>query len=304
MTRKCSDTNFGNAVKDYLAGDSAVVSATRWHTSEQRLSNHLKAQGMFRNSTERREIKGRKISANSWNKITLPTVDIATAYTHGVSELALSFKYSVSRNVITRVLEEMGIERHTASEANSLRFERMTQEERNALVYKAQDAIRGKPAKIERLCKMAIARERIGFSISRAEIILADWLTAKGLNIVPQKAVYKYNIDIGIEGILGIEVFGGFWHASKPRHIERTRYLLNTGWNMLFIWNTDRSGFNISITDYIITFLDECRSNPAAPRQYRVLRGDGNLLSRGSIDDDNISVIAKGFKGGHIISKD
>jgi len=302
MTAKCSDINFNNAIKDYLTGDSAEVCATRWHTTEQRLSNALKAQGLFRGSAERRAIKGRKISINSGNKIALPSSDIVGRYIAGQSELELASSFGVSRSVIARILRESNILRHSSSEANTFRFQRMTSEQRKEIIKNAHNAIRGKPASHERMCKAAITREISGFTRSETEIMLSNWLSQRGIVTIPQKAVDKYNIDLAIDSILGIEILGGSWHQSKPKHIERTRYILNAGWNMLFIWVYNRSQFQPTIvTNYIITYLDKLSRNPSTACQYRVIRGDGKEFVRGSVNDDNISIVPKGFKGGNII---
>lgn len=297
MPAKTSDTFFSNAVKDYLAGDSAENCAARWHIGEHRLSDYLKTQGFFRSKSEMMQIKRRKISENSSRKIILSADTVIEQYTSGGSELAISKSFGVSRSVITRILRENQITRHTLSEANSARYVSMTQAEKNTVIKKAQDAVRGSKRSFESLCNSAKSRERTGNTRSTTEKTLVDMLLLRGAYVIPQKAIDIYNVDIAI-GTLAVEVFGGFWHASKPKHIKRTRYILDRGWNMLFLWVHSRSPLTEIAADYIIAFLNECRSNPTSPSQYRVIRGDGKELARGTVNDNNITVVPKGFEGG------
>lgn len=296
MTRKTSNININNAVKDYIAGDSCKVAAIRWNTSEKSLSNYLKANGLFRSKSEIAKIKGVKISANSGNKITMPESDIIALYESGVAEWTIAKQFNVSRQVIKRILVNNNITRRTQSEANRLFQDSRTPTEKHAAIANAQEWTRGKKLPYEHLCNSAKSIERSKANVSPSEKFLFDLLLDRGVVTIPQKAVGKYNIDLAVFPV-AIEIFGGGWHASKPKHIERTRYLLNNGWNVVFVWaNIIRNPLSAGVADYIVTFLDELSSNPSSISQYRVLRGDGKELSRGSMNDDNISVVVRGYQ--------
>lgn len=304
MTRKTSNTNINNAVKDYLAGDSCKIAAARWGTAEKTLSNYLKANGLFRSKAEIAKIKGVKISANSGNKITMPESDIIALYESGIAEWTIAKQFNVSRQVIKRILISNNIKRRGCSKAANNRWDGMTATERKAAISNAIEFNRGKKLSYNHLCKVAKGVERNQSNMSASEKFLFDLLLERGINTIPQKAVGKYNIDLAVFP-LGIEIFGGFWHASKPNHIERTRYLLDNGWNMLFIWtHATRSPLCQAVAEYVVTYLDELSRNPSPIRQYRVIRGDGQELSRGSSNDDSITLVVNGFEGGHVISND
>lgn len=296
MTRKTSNTNINNAVKDYLSGDSCKVAATRWNTSQKTLSNYLKANGLFRSKSEIAKIKSVKLSANVWNKIAMPEAEIIALYESGVAEWTIAKQFNVSRQVIKRILVNNNITRRTQSEANMLFQSKRTIAEKKASIANAQEWTRGKKLPYEHLCNSAKGIERSKANVSTSEKFLFDLLLDRGIVTIPQKAVGKYNIDLAVFPV-AIEVFGGGWHASKPNHIERTRYLLNNGWNVVFVWaNVVRNPLSNGVADYIITFLDELSSNPSSISQYRVLRGDGKELSRGSMNDDNISIVVRGYQ--------
>ena len=301
MTRKKPNTNIDDAVKDYIAGDSCKVAARKWNTAEKTLSDYLKANGLFRNKTEIAKIKGVKISANSGNKLAMPESDIIALYKSGISEQAISKQFNVSRQVIKRILIANNIKRRGCSKAANNRWGGMTATERKAAISNAIEFNRGKKLSYNHLCKVAKGVEMNQSNMSASEKFLFDLLLERGIETIPQKAVGKYNIDLAIFP-LGIEIFGGFWHASKPNHIERTRYLLDNGWNMLFIWtHATRSPLCQAVAEYVVTYLDELRSNPSPIRQYRVIRGDGKFLTRGSSNDDSITLVVNGFEGGHVI---
>lgn len=296
MTRKKPNTNIDDAVKDYIAGDSCKVAARRWNTAEKTLSNYLKTNGLFRSKAEIAKIKGVKISANSGNKLVMPESDIIGLYESGISEQAISKQFNVSRQVIKRVLIANNIKRRGCSESANNRWTNMTVTERKAAIANAQEWTRGKKLSFEHLCKVAKGVERNQSNVSASEKFLFSLLLERGIKTIPQKAVGKYNIDLAIFP-LGIEVLGGFWHASKSKHIERTRYLFDNGWNMLFIWNhAIRSPITHGVAEYIVSYLDELSRNPTSICQYRVVRGDGQELSRGSSNDDSISIVANGFE--------
>ncbi|TNA31983.1 hypothetical protein EMF73_30470 [Klebsiella pneumoniae] len=124
-------------------------------------------------------------------------------------------------------------------------------------------------------------------NVSRAELILADMLRARGRVCIPQKAVGPYNVDIAT-GSVAVEVLGGAWHRTK-RHGERLRHLLDCGWNVLYVWV---DGIHYPLTpeaaEHIVAFAKVCDGTPAGPRRYRVIRGSGEFVAQGSADDDQL----------------
>lgn len=300
MTRKTTDIDIDNAIKNYVSGDSAKIAAARWNTGEQALSNLLKAKGLFRSKAERYKIQSDKFTANHPTRIAFSIEDvtaICTLYNAGVPEYSIAKQFSISRGTTSRILRENGITRRGCSDAGALRFARMSETERKAAIQAAQDSQRGVPKTNDFLVKRANGIERMKSSVSASEKVLFDFLLDRGVETIPQKAVGIYNLDLAVFPV-GIEIFGGFWHASKPKHIERTRYILDQGWNMIFIWSHyTRSPIQPAAADYVVSWLDELRCHPSHVSQYRVVRGDGQELTRGSMNDDNITIVPKGFEG-------
>src|SRR5690606_34733996 len=107
----------------------------------------------------------------------------------------------------------------------------------------------------------------------------------------PQKAIGKYNVDFAVAPV-AMEVLGGGWHLAKRHHAVRTPQILDAGWHLVFIWDHEgRSALTAGAADYVVTFLKQVRRNPPAVGQYRVISGDGQLLSTGSRDDDEFPLV-------------
>ena len=296
MTRKASDTDIDNAIKAYLGGDNGLVAARKFNTSQQTLSKILKAKGLLRTRSESWAIQARKLSATRLASNPI-SGELAAMYEAGLSENEIAKYFRVSRSAIKTRLEAAGVERRSIGEAARWRISKYTQDEKNEMMISAQEYCRGRKLPLDLQIKIAKSREKSAMC-SDSERILTSWLRDYGVKCIPQRAIGIYNTDIAIHPV-AVEVLGGYWHSSKPTHAERTRYILNQGWHMVFVWaHHYRSPISPAVADYIVTFLNEVGTNPSSVRQYRVIRGDGKELARRSANDDSISIVAPGYEGG------
>jgi very-short-patch-repair endonuclease len=280
-----------NAVKDYVAGESSQVVARRYHTEEKRLTNLLKARGLFRSKAERYRLTTTKASAVTRAKLGLPDEDVARRYEAGESEWALSVAYGVSRSAIRARLRLHGVDIRGIAESERLRGQRMTPEQRARFAELAHANLAGLKQTFESKCRRAQTRERKLLGTSPAELQLAEWLTERGWDATPQKAIGPYNVDLALDTV-AVEILGGSWHMGKARHATRTPYILNAGWHLVFIWvDGRRFVLETAAADYVVALAQEARRNPAAIREYRVIRGDGREVTRGSADADDFSTV-------------
>jgi very-short-patch-repair endonuclease len=181
--------------------------------------------------------------------IDLPPESI-DAYLAGESVLALASRYGVSRQVVNRHLRLAGVKQRNSQEAALLRASRMTPIERKRQAVAAHAAKRGKRESEEQRERVALSREANGAGISDTERTIMEWLAEAGITALPQKAVGRYNIDLAIDG-LAVEVLGGGWHSSKKAHANRTAYLLDRGWRVLFLWTERRHSATPAVVDAI-----------------------------------------------------
>lgn len=171
------------------------------------------------------------------------------AYVAGESVLSLARRFGISRPAIVRNLRKAGVPIRGGSEAGLIRASRLTPIERQLQACAAHAAKRGKPESEEQRERVALAREKARTSMSDIELQITAHLWADDIDVVPQKAEGRYNIDLAI-GDLAVEVLGGAWHTSK-RHADRTAFLLSRGWRVLFLWLDKRHAPTLSAVDAI-----------------------------------------------------
>jgi very-short-patch-repair endonuclease len=176
-------------------------------------------------------------------------------------------------------------------------MERAGADGRAALTKAAHDAVRGMTRSIEELCKRAQGRERTGRLASKAERAFYPLLVERGLTAIPQKALWKYNIDFAI-GNVAVEISG---RAKKPEELpalrERTEYILNSGFALLSIWAGSFCPITVAAADYTVSYVQEASSDPSMIGKYRVIRGDGKFLAAGGLDDDEFPGILTPIPG-------
>ncbi len=203
-------------------------------------------------------------------------------YLAGESEKKLAAEISMSRPAFRQRLLKHGVTPRNRSEGMIARWRESTDEQRVAMTANAHASVRGKPQSFELRARQAITRERNIANSPIVETILANVLRDNGLPVTLHKAIGKYNVDVAVNvPPIAVEIFGGGWHAygrHAARFLERTKYLLDSGWNVVIIWlDARRYPFSLACADYVIAFADELRLNPTARGQYRVILGDGNL---------------------------
>lgn len=214
--------------------------------------------------------------------------DLVRRYLSGESEKALAEAFGVSRGPIRDRLQKAGVEMRGRSEAMFTRMSRTEPEERSRLASAAHAARRGQKDDPESLSRRAAAREgKIDGNVSPAEVLLLRDMRSRGLDVIPQKAIGPYNVDVAT-GTVAVEILGGTWHRAK-RHGERLRHILDSGWDVIYVW-VDGIKFPLGpgATDYVITHLEFRQGAPAEPRCYRVIRGTGEFLAGGGADSENI----------------
>lgn len=292
MPRKSTKLDADDLIRRYTSGESLYQLATTFHVGKQTIKSILEENGVsIRNLAEARMNR----------RIPLDSEDILRRYLAGETKKAIAESLGVNQATVQRRLADFGITTaKNRSEAMKIRLSRMTPEERKALAEAANKAARGSKRSFQELCNRAKGVQEKGSHISKTERILAGWLLEKGISVIHQQAVGPYNIDLGAYPV-AVEVFGGNWHATgkhAARLPERVNYLFNRGWNILIIWvNAIHHPLLPCVTDDIIAFIEQSRSNPSFRRQYRVIWGDGQFYSAGSGDDNNLALIPSGKRG-------
>lgn len=283
MVAKTDPLKLNNAVQLYLSGKSAREACTTLGISTKTLYTELQVRG---------------IEART-NRVTVDIEQLRHLYIEErLSELEVARRLSTTRIVVRRRLIEMGIKPRNSSQASRIRMERTSPEQRSQLTTAAHDAVRGRQRSTEALHTAALSRQGkfTNSMLTTGERQLRNYLGQFNIDMTPQVAVGPYNVDFALAPV-AVEVLGGTWHEGKVRHRVRTPYILNQGWLLIFIWHCRGSRISPKAAEYVVATLKETRRDPSLVGQYRVIRGDGELLAVGSTESDSFTLVHPSIRG-------
>jgi very-short-patch-repair endonuclease len=148
---------------------------------------------------------------------------------------------------------------------------------------------RGKIESFEKKCARALTVERLGLHPNATEDRIAADLEARGVVFHRQRAIGPYLGDFAIGSVI-VEIVRQFGCASvhPATFAERTRYIFDAGWRVLFVWLA-KDAVTLDVADNIIANVDRISADPIFARQYRVIRGTGEFLTSGSADNDKMA---------------
>lgn len=192
----------------------------------------------------------------------LPIDRIVYLYTiEGVSENALAKCYGVDRGIIRRRLIKAGIKPRGRSEAERLKWSKMTPQQRKHQVQAAHDTVRGKVKSREYLLKRARGRQA-NPRMSSLEKLFFEAFKKAGIEVIPQYAIDIFNIDFAIPTVkFAIEIDGGHWHTTEHHQRldkRKEQFLSKQGWSLIRfrVWR-------VKIEDAITNAIQTIRSHPA-----------------------------------------
>ena len=226
-------------------------------------------------------------------RITLDNRDLVRRYVAGESVNRLAARYGVSRNVINVRLDNAGVPRRGRGEAERVKWAGMSAPQRARQVAAAHEARRNTPDPESAKIARAHARARKGGFDSEHERCLHDLLLERGVVCIPQFVVGPYVCDLGAPPV-AVEVFGGNWHWSG-RHLRRLAarvdYLFDAAFHVLVVQQSVEHPITGAPADYVVAYVEAARRNPAAWREYRVVRGAGEVIARARSDADDRTLV-------------
>lgn len=196
----------------------------------------------------------------SWNKLNLPDDEVIALYAEGMSENELSKHYGCSRNAIRTVLISGGVKIRGASEAEQMKWSKMTPEQRLNQVRTCHESVTGVPMRREHRQKIALSRQNTDHAvrIGKGEREFEDLLIKQGIQYTTQKAVDIYNLDFLIDGIaVEITTYQNRYIRNVKRCIDRAQEIYDhSGYHMLGI-EVENPQFIIDNFDCIIGLISE-----------------------------------------------
>ena len=114
-----------------------------------------------------------------------------------------------------------------------------------------------------------------------------------------QVAVGPYNLDFVVFGDVAVEVHSAKYNpATHPRLADRLVKLLDAGWSVGYLWGVGHAG-----CDDLIGWAQSVRGNVAGRGQYRVVRGDGEVVPVGRDEIDERASVAPARNTRHILPR-
>jgi hypothetical protein len=268
MRCKVNEATIKDALKLYKTGMTMTKILEVLGLTNDKLSKELRLRGIDTRANQRKQ--------PSWNKLALNLPPkLADLYHEGMSVLALSKKYRVTRHCIRLNLLHLGVKKiRNCSEGMYTRMEHTPLEGRKAQTAAANKTLRKYGQPPEQRIKLAAWKARTfhGHHIGRGELELIEKLRNRGAKPIHQAPFEDYNIDILVDGTVAVELFTATCNLPKRKgFLKRTKKLLEGGYTVIAILGL-RKNVVENYLDQVVSQLDVLRQNPPTRRQYGVIR--------------------------------
>lgn len=277
MPKKPLPIDINDLIQRYRSGMTTKDLASQLGVKIHRISKALRSAGIL--------LRGDSIRGASRE-------EIVKLYMSGESVNALAKRFLCARRSIELRLRAARVELRSASEAEKIKWARMTNDERRRQVEAAHTAARI-PSPFQVMCQRAYLRQQSVPSVSYLEDFFNELLTARGVRMQRQMAVGPYNADFATYPV-AVEIFGGNWHFSgnhAARLEKRVGYFFDRGWHILALWHINRKPITADTADYVIAYMNELRRDPSRRPEYRVIRGASELAAHCRADDGQWALI-------------
>lgn len=282
MAREWTPADLDDLVQRYLAGAGIAALAAAFGCRKSAVREVLAT----RSVTQRTFSEVQRINwLERTDHFPLADAELIRRYVeNGESTVMIGRTIDRSPSAVGARLRRLGVER-TAAEAQRARNHRMTDAERMAQTAAAHAASRGSRRDQATLEAAALARQRRkGATIGHGEVLLVGWLRERGLDPIPQLAVDRYNVDIGLLPVTVEVVFRTAADVRKPAFVRKIEHLTNRGLHVLIVLMTRRLLIQEATADDVVAFLEQAKADPSPVGQYRVIWGSGQFLAGGRGD--------------------
>ncbi len=204
--------------------------------------------------------------------------EIIYYYQRGIASYVIAQKYNVSNGYVRKLLTKHGVKLRGHDITNKVSAQKRTPEENKAITRKAAQANKGSEHTLRHRSRLAITRELNPTIDPTYEKPLVDLCKKLGVEVVPQKAFSKFNVDLYLpkEDVV-IEIFGGGFHNKK---------------DAVELFNNKLAYLSKMSVPVVIVWADKLTYNPRsvlvvsqqAKRKITIISGDGSPSTRGLSD--------------------
>jgi len=161
-------------------------------------------------------------------------------YQRGVASYLIAKKMGVSNTKIRGVLKRHGVKLRSHNITNKVSAQRRTPEQNRAITQKATEKNIGANHSSLHRARLALSRQKKPTIDPVYELPMVELCKKLGVDVIPQKAFYKYNVDLYLPGNnVVIEIFGGGFH-NKSEAVDmfnnKMKYLSNKDVPVLVVW--------------------------------------------------------------------
>lgn len=214
---------------------------------------------------------------------------LISKYLEGTSILELSEIFNVDRATIRNRLTSNNIPIRNFVDAGLTRMKKLSENERKALTRNANIIAKGRKVSDTERNKTARGRQKTISHVGYGEKEIFNWCKTKGINFIPQFAIHRYNIDLAIFPLaVEIKISSALPHRNKF-DLAKIKYLLNSGWSIIYIQVRNKEFLCKSHANYIISYFNSLRRDPSLIGEYRVLGRNANLKTLLRFDGNQFS---------------
>lgn len=196
-------------------------------------------------------------------------------YQRGVASYLIAKKFGVSNTYVRKLLTSNGIKLRGHDVTNRVSAKRRTPEENRAITEAASQANRGSEHTMLHRSRLAVSRQKYPTIDPVYEQPLVDMCKKLGIQVIPQKAFSKYNVDLYfVKENVVVEIFGGGFHNKQDAvnlFNNKMKYLSRKNIPVLIVW-ADKLTY--SPKDVIEVALN-------TKKPLSIINGDGTPTTRG-----------------------
>lgn len=161
-------------------------------------------------------------------------------YGRGVASYLIAKKLGISNTKVRDTLKKHGIKLRSHDITNKVSAARRTPEENRQITKKAAEANLGSTHSALHRVRLASSRQKNPTIDPVYELPLVQLCQKRGIEVIPQKAFYKYNVDLFLPAAnVVIEIFGGGFH-NKPQAVKlfnnKMQYLSSKNVPVVIVW--------------------------------------------------------------------
>lgn len=161
-------------------------------------------------------------------------------YSRGVASYVIAKKFNISNTRVRSILKAKGVKIRSHNITNKVSAMRRTPEQNRAITQAATERNTGNKQTSLHRARLAISRQRRPTIDPVYERPLVEYCKRVNIEVIPQKAFYKFNVDLYLpkENVV-IEIFGGGFH-NKSDAVEmfnnKMKYLSNKNIPVVVVW--------------------------------------------------------------------